>query len=58
MSNPEEQKSEHQYLTGNLVHLGKMQKEIKLATAEGEKVFPLSTLEAKTKGIQEGTQSP
>jgi hypothetical protein len=52
---PEGQKSEHQYVTGNLIHLGKMQKEIKLATADGEKIFPLSTLEAKHKGIQEGT---
>ena len=46
---------EHQYVTGKLIHLGKMQKEIKLATAEGEKTFPLAGLEAKTKGIEEGT---
>jgi hypothetical protein len=52
---PEGQKSEHQYVTGKLIHLGKMQKEIRLATPEGEKVFPLLHLEAKTKGIEEGT---
>lgn len=52
---PEGQKGEHQYVTGKLIHLGKMQKEIELATPEGEKVFPLGNLEAKTKGIKEGT---
>jgi hypothetical protein len=52
---PQGQEGDHQYVTGKLIHLGKMQKEIKLATPEGEKVFPLATLEAKTKGIKEGT---
>lgn len=52
---PEGQKGEHHYVTGKLIHLGKMQKEIKLATSEGEKVFPLANLEAKTKGIEQGT---
>jgi hypothetical protein len=52
---PEGQKGEHQYVTGKLIHLGKMQKEIKLATPEGEKIFPLLHLEPKTKGIKEGT---
>ena len=49
------QEGEHQYVMGKLIHLGKMQKEIKVATPEGEKVFPLANLEAKTKGIKEGT---
>ena len=49
------QEGEHQYVTGKLIHLGKIQKEIKVATPEGEKVFPLANLEAKTKGIKEGT---
>jgi hypothetical protein len=49
------QEGEHQYVTGKLIHLGKMQKEIKIATPEGEKVFPLANLETKTKGIKEGT---
>lgn len=52
---PEGQESEHQYVTGKLIHFGKMQKEIKVATPEGEKVFPLANLETKTKGIKEGT---
>jgi hypothetical protein len=52
---PAGQEGDHQYVTGKLIHLGKMQKEIKLATHEGEKVFPLANLEAKTKGIKEGT---
>jgi hypothetical protein len=49
------QKGEHQYVTGKVIHLGKMQKEIKLATPEGEKIFPLAHLETKAKGIKEGT---
>jgi hypothetical protein len=49
---PEGQEGEPQYVTGKLIHLGKMQNEIKLATAEGEKVFPLATVEAKTQGDQ------
>ena len=32
----------------------KMNKEIKLETSEGEKVFPLGRLEIKTKPIEEG----
>jgi hypothetical protein len=31
---------------------------IKLATPEGEKVFPLATLEAKTKGLRKAQRSP
>lgn len=49
------QEGEHQYVTGKLIHLGKMQKEIKLATPEGEKTFPLANLDVKSKGIKEGT---
>jgi hypothetical protein len=49
------QEGEHQYVTGKLIHLEKMQKEIKLATPEGERVFPLANLEVKTKGIKQGT---
>ncbi len=44
----------HRYITGNLVYVGKMKKEIKLQTPEGEKVFPLERLEVKTGGIEEG----
>lgn len=45
----------HRFVTGKLVYVGKMKKEIKLTTPEGEKVFPLDRLETKTGGIEEGT---
>ena len=41
-------------MTGKLVHVGKMKPEIKLATSEGEKVFPIERQEIKTGGIEEG----
>ena len=41
-------------MTGNLVYVGKMKKEIKLKTPEGEQVFPLEKIEIKTGGIEEG----
>lgn len=44
----------HRFVTGNLVYVGKMKKEIKLWTPDGEKVFPLDRLETKTGGIEEG----
>jgi hypothetical protein len=44
---PNGQEAEHQYVTGKLIHLDKMQKEIKLTTPDGERKFPLATLEAK-----------
>ena len=50
------QKAVHQFVTGKLIYVGKMKKEIKLQTSEGEKVFPLERLEVKTGGIPEGTQ--
>ena len=46
---------QHQLLTGKLVHLGMLKKEIKIQTAEGEKVFPLTEQGQKTKGIADGT---
>ena len=49
-----EQAHAHRYITGNLVYVVKMKKEIKLWTPEGEKVFPLERLEVKTGGIEEG----
>ena len=45
----------HRFVSGKLVYVGKMKKEIKLWTPEGEKVFPLDRLEIKTGGIEEGT---
>ncbi|MCA9500948.1 MAG: hypothetical protein KC588_17270, partial [Nitrospira sp.] len=44
----------HHFYTGKLIYMGKTQKEIKLETIDGEKVFPLSRLEIKTKPIEEG----
>jgi hypothetical protein len=48
------EESHHHFYTGKLVYMGKMNKEIKLVTSEGEKVFPLGRLEVKTKPIEEG----
>jgi hypothetical protein len=45
----------HQHVTGKLIHLGMLKKEIKIQTAEGEKVFPLPEQGQKTKGIADGT---
>ena len=50
------QEAGHQFVTGKLIYVGKMEKEIKLQTAEGDKIFPLERLEVKTGGIPEGTQ--
>lgn len=44
----------HHFYTGKLIYMGKMKKEIKLETIDGEKVFPLGRLEIKTKNIEEG----
>lgn len=54
-AHPKGEMGRHHFYTGKLVHLGKMQKEIKILTSEGEKVFPIDRLEIKTKGIEEGT---
>ncbi len=46
----------HRFVTGKLVHMGKMEKEIKLQTPQGEQVFPLLRQEFKTKRLEEGAQ--
>ena len=46
----------HRLVTGNLIYVGKMKKEIKLWTPEGEKVFPLERIEVKTNPIEEGSR--
>jgi hypothetical protein len=51
---PKGQEGSHRFVTGKLIYLGKMKKEIKLATPEGEKVFPIERLEIKTGPIEEG----
>ena len=50
------EKGKHTFVTDALVHMGQMEKQVKLKTADGEKVFPLAKPEIKTKGIEEGTQ--
>ena len=45
----------HRFVTGKLVHVGKMKEEIKLQTAKGEQVFPLLHQETKAKALEEGT---
>jgi len=52
----EGEKVEHKFVTGKLVHVGKMKKEIKLQTAEGDQSFPLLLQETKTGGLAEGTE--
>lgn len=50
------EEGKHTFVTGKLVHLGKMEKQVKLHTAEGEKVFPLTRQEIKAKGIDQGAE--
>ena len=52
----EGEKSQHKFVTGQLIHVGKMNKEIKLHTAEGDQTFPLLLQETKTKDLPEGTE--
>lgn len=49
------EKSKHSFVTGKLVHVGKMKPEIKMQTDDGEKVFPLLHQEIKTKPLPNGT---
>jgi hypothetical protein len=44
----------HRFITGKLTHAGKIRKEIKLWTPEGDKVFSLAPLEAKASRVQDG----
>ena len=52
---PKGEEGKHRFVTGKLIHLGKMEKQIKLETTEGERVFPLEKIEVKTSGIEEGS---
>jgi hypothetical protein len=52
---PKGEEGKHRFVTGKLIHFGKMEKQIKLETTEGERVFPLEKIEVKTSGIQEGS---
>ena len=50
------EKAQHKFVTGKLVHVGKMKKEIKLQTAEGDQSFPLLLQETKAGDFPEGTE--
>jgi hypothetical protein len=52
---PKGQEGTHRFVTGKLIYVGKMKQEIKLATSEGEKVFPIERQEIKTGVIEEGS---
>ena len=52
---PKGKEGAHRFVTGKLVYVGQMKKEIKLATPDGEKLFPIERLEIKTGGIEEGS---
>lgn len=45
----------HRFVTGKLIYVGRMKPEIKLATEDGEKVFPIERQDIKTGSIKEGT---
>lgn len=53
-AHPKGEEGHHHFYTGKLIHMGKMNKQIKLLTPGGEKIFPLGRLEIKTKPIEEG----
>ena len=54
-AHPKGETENHEFYAGKLVYMGKMKKEVKIITADGEKVFPIERLEIKTKPIEEGT---
>lgn len=51
---PKGQEGKHRFVTGKLIYVGKMKPEIKLATPQGEKVFPIERQEIKTGVFEEG----
>lgn len=51
---PKGEEGKHRFVTGKLIHLAKMEKQIKLETTEGERVFPVEKI-VKASGIEEGT---
>jgi hypothetical protein len=52
---PKGQEGKHRFITGKLIYVGKMKPEIKLATADGERVFPIERQEIKTGDFPEGS---
>jgi hypothetical protein len=51
---PKGQGGNHRFVTGKLVHVGKMRGEIKVQTPDGEETFPLDRQELKTKPLEDG----
>jgi hypothetical protein len=52
---PKGQEGTHSFVTGKLKYVGRMKKELKLETPQGDRTFPLDRLEIKTGGLEEGT---
>jgi hypothetical protein len=55
-AHPKGQEGRHAFVTGKLIRLDRMDKRVKLSTAQGEKTFPIERLELKAKGLEEGAQ--
>ena len=51
---PKGQEGKHEFVTGKLIRLDRMDKRVRLSTPQGEKTFPLERLELKAKGLEEG----
>ena len=53
---PKGEAGEHRFVSGQLIHVGKMRSEIKLQTPDGEQTFPLDRQELKTKPLEDGAR--
>ena len=53
-AHPKGQEGKHEFVTGKLIRLDRMDKRVKISTPQGEKTFPLERLELKAKGLDEG----
>ena len=51
---PKGQGGNHRFVSGKLVHVGKMRGEIRVQTPDGEETFPLDRQELKTKPLEDG----
>jgi len=51
---PKGQEGRHEFVSGKLIRLDRMDKRVKLSTPQGEKTFPIERLELKSKGLEEG----
>jgi hypothetical protein len=53
-AHPKGQEGKHEFVTGKLIRLDRMDKRVQLSTPQGEKTFPIERLELKAKGLEEG----